>query len=293
MGIIKKILRKTASSYGYQLLSKEKYEPIDLTGEKFKSIWELVYLASGRDFIISVPLEDCRFFGITASIPTNKSANPFIKALMEHFELGITEYQESNLANFYANHQPKNIRERLELNISNSEYSSFKPAGLVLPWHSNSFDFYYKQTYLHEVAEGKQYNKKMKEHDGTKYFGPISSRKGQLEFDRLTKLFKKIKNEGYKKSVEKNGNVSADVLIDKERLAYVIKGGQHRVAVAAALGITEIPIKISPASLYDRKHLSCMPAVRRCYYTTEEAGVIFDRIFKGEQVSLIQDDTLT
>lgn len=65
------------------------------------------------------------------------------------------------------------------------------------------------------------------------------------------------------------------------------------MAVAAALGITEIPIKISPASLYDRKHLSCMPAVRRCYYTTEEAGVIFDRIFKGEQVSLIQDDTLT
>lgn len=101
---------------------------------------------------------------------------------------------------------------------------------------------------------------------------------------RLYLLYRSLRQHGYtpqrRPYLSGHGNIGGYILMnDSGQWCCMISGGQHRIAVAAALGIDPIPINLF--GIIRRKEANNWAQVRNGAFTVEEAQEIFDVIMSG------------
>lgn len=70
--------------------------------------------------------------------------------------------------------------------------------------------------------------------------GPVSRQKLYREKFRIHSLFERIKSEGYRPDL--HGHINGQFFVDGQSWSFVCCGGNHRLAVLAALGHKKIPV---------------------------------------------------
>ncbi|KZY61026.1 hypothetical protein A3742_02270 [Oleiphilus sp. HI0071] len=110
-------------------------------------------------------------------------------------------------------------------------------------------------------------NSDITENEGYGLQGPVSERKGEIEFNRVRKLYLNINRNGYRRN-HNDGDITAIAVLHKGEERFLISHGQHRAAVAAGLGFSHVPMKI--ISVYDTQHVEHWPQVFTNFWSPEE-----------------------
>lgn len=131
--------------------------------------------------------------------------------------------------------------------------------------------------------DNQAYGRDLGPEHGTVLNGPLSEEKARLELDRLRAITKSIRHRGYRP--ESAGHIPGHLMIRDSTWKVMIRNGNHRLAVLAALGRPNVSIVItsSVGNHPRRAEARSWPNVRRGVFTEEEAQFVFDRIFDGRQ----------
>lgn len=115
--------------------------------------------------------------------------------------------------------------------------------------------------------------------EGCKYFGPVSSRKGRIEYESLCRTFESIKFDGFKRDSGFDGDIGGFLLRRDEDYRLVVSYGHHRLAAVAALEYETIPAKIVHPVVVFRRDAPHWSQVKRGAWTQDEAVRCFDLLF--------------
>ena len=183
-----------------------------------------------------------------------------------HF-LRYYKYGKSELKKFYDNHQPKSIFEQhfipKEGNVNQRQ----------LPWVQLIKD--------QQIGEhGLNYK------EGHQAWGPVTSKKLNLEVRRLNKCLNSIKKQGY--LIQEGFPRGYFLVKSNEDWVFHIVGGKHRVATLIHLGWNIIPvsIEINWPLLIHQNNLDEWPGVVNGTYSKSEALEIFNAYFNNSKIKL-------
>lgn len=213
--------------------------------------------------------------------------HPFVKTLLEFAVNPALTYEDSTLHNYYQMYQPETVREVLLLGETSElgeELSAYPvPQYLpTLPWDPTI------ETYMRgEAGLGASH--------GNQGFGPVSDKKGELEFQRLIDTFLSIKTQGYQPKATGDGEITGYFVRHNDDYRFIIRGGLHRTAVLGALGYEAIRVTFYKGypRWVDTHRISEWPLVRQGYITAETALAITERFFtddgkeKARQIGLL------
>ncbi len=207
-------------------------------------------------------------FVIAARVANNKSN--CIKSIQNIFNL------------YYSCFEPKNAMEFLGFkDLKNPVLKNKPPWGSVFPWRYRSVESYQNAYETMALIENKAVGINNGIEDGWLFCGPCTQNKSLVEAKRIAYVVEQIKQFGYLRSDDSDGDVKATALInEKKEWRWLITGGNHRASGASAVGYKTIPIRVN--LVIDRNHVSYWPHVLDGTYTVEEALSFFDRIFNAE-----------
>lgn len=250
--------------------------------KEYDHILDVVYDNYGREKLITVPLKDCRFMHFHSYIAKPDSNSPFIQTTKDYLNGVVYTYEGSALEKFYSTFQPKNVQEALGLGeLANKTFAGMHPSSTILPWSSLTPEERFRGVNLIEITENLDSRKFMDASFGHKHLGPVHLEKGKLEFTRLTNITEIIKKDGFKWFKKAGKNINVTLLISNNKVCYSLVHGNHRVAALSALGFKKVVICLS-GMIVRREDASSWPAVRKGYYTEEEALLVFDKVFEGK-----------
>lgn len=114
----------------------------------------------------------------------------------------------------------------------------------------------------------------------TRLYGPVNKGYVNFEIDRLSNLLYSIEKRGYSENLS-DDPIRGYVLINEKQHRFVIKGGQHRVAILSALGFNKINVKWQPnwPRMILRNHYTWWPQVSDGSIADCDALDEFDRFF--------------
>jgi hypothetical protein len=112
--------------------------------------------------------------------------------------------------------------------------------------------------------------------EGYGLHGPVSETKGDIEFQRLVKIYKSIKAKGYDRT-HGDGDITAIGIEFNGQFRFCVMHGQHRVAAATALGFKTIPVNITKVVHY--REIRHWPQVYRGYWSEEQARKFIEHLF--------------
>lgn len=261
--------------HGYRF---QRISPLDLRLSE-KSPPELVFQHSKnlfRSLLVEVPLARCRSsLGVA---PDERHA--FVSTLID----GVPNtYEGSKLECYYRHCRPSTAAEVLGISPSDAPgFSQISPLSYLMPWYGGQPLEILARREIRMVEEAAEFGFDLANSDGLTHFGPVSPEKGALEIRRLGKLYRSMKEQGFIRSDAERGDVSGALLTDSTGAWCVYVGyGQHRIAVAAALGLKFIPIRIgSPA--VKREEVMYWHQVLEKRITPDGALAVFDRVMSGE-----------
>jgi hypothetical protein len=264
---------------GLRLVRKES-AVIDLRGETEDPI-TAAYRAGVRPFVIEMALADCRILPGLAFACVVGRGNPFIETLVD-FAAGRGDYESSPLPRFYRDWRPQSAADVLGLGDAVPGLAAAPPLGFVMPWASLTP----KQAEARWIglieADNREHGAGTDAAAGWKSWGPVSDVVGRLEYRRLIAVFESIRQGGYRRSDEDNGDIKAAVLCRGDAYAALVTAGHHRAAAAAASGMGTVPVRIDNA-LVRREDVRHWPNVRSGLYGEAAALALFDRLFEGRQ----------
>ena len=263
--------------------------PLNLTGTRDFDPLTSVYASGGHTILAKVPLARCRHFNWLAFPCTSESDSPFIRTLIEYQKGSCRSYSGSHLEDFYGSFKPRSAAELMGVEgIVCKNLVSAPPAGAPLFWRPESIDQNIAMWERIIAKDNNEQGARFGLAEGNSFYGPVSVRKGQLEFDRLIGIYENIKRLGYRVDYHGFNNIDAVCLISDKRNDWkclLASSGQHRVAALVALGHEDIVIQINSAEgtggLVRRADARHWPTVRAGYLTEAEAVGIFDRMFEG------------
>lgn len=208
--------------------------------------------------------------------------HPFVAALQEYEAGESSRYEGSVLKKFYEVHQPENAAEAyIGFQDAPEAYLSY-PAHLynLRPWVSmtlEQMDQYRRRAAERDNREHNSGQTVLSNKDGFKEHGPVSERKGQLEYKRLVKVYNSIKANGYDRS---QGHAYF-LMLQREKELRFMNGGQgvHRTAAMVALGYETIPAMFSKKYVVDVELVDYWPKVREGIWTCEQAEAYFHHLF--------------
>ena len=208
--------------------------------------------------------------------------HPFVETLVEYGKGKADCYEDSVLKVFYDNHQPKNAFEAM-LGFDNcpDQYKDY-PSYLyrLTPWEVKTPAKVMKIVRNFTREHNLDNNKKNMtlETDGYQYHGPVSMEKGQLEFERLTRIYKRLKKNGYDR---KMGHANFLVLKRGKDVRFLSHGpGNHRTAAMSALGYETIPGIFYEPSIIDIQMIEYWPQVKNGLWSIKQATDYFDHVFE-------------
>lgn len=166
-----------------------------------------------------------------------------------------------------------NPNETIGISKTDGFYSNIKHSlAFVFPWNLKSIE-----DALHLQLTGiKRENKQFGLHTECFLGRPnCSGKKITIEKDRIEQLSNSIKEKGYQ--IDFSNSIICSLMIYGNEWRYFINGGQHRGAILASLGYSQIPAKIK--AIINRDEVNDWQAVRDGIYTKQAALKVFDQIF--------------
>jgi len=216
------------------------------------------------DWVYSVPVAKL------AGRPTfgygPQSWHPFVAASTELLEDNDTPFERSILKRFYDTFTPRTIADAWRLEDP-GPLSDIPAATLFEPWRLSPppFNDPYAAAYP----------------SGTPLFGPLSRSAGEAEWRRLRGSVQSIATYGYQPDFFPRGRIRVTVLMSQGEQRYLVRHGQHRAAVLAALGHERIDVGIhlTDPSVVDEAEAHIWPHVRSGFLSPQRAVVMLRRYF--------------
>ena len=255
---------------------------------------EALYLSHRGSPVVNIPLSHCRGFEFVG-MPFAPETHPFVATLIRFAQSGESDYRTSPLCGYHRSFQPANAAEALGLPdaAASPGLAAAKPFAAVLPWWSNfgAFRFELREKAVLIEAESDYSRAGLQPQDAPTFYnlGPFSKELGDFEIIRLTRTFRAIQEHGFVRDDSPDGDIIGSVVVDDGGdFRVVLHGGQHRAAVAAALGMQSVPVRLFPvmsAPLIHRAEADRWPHVRSGLFSLDQALTVFDRIFAGVPAS--------
>ena len=205
--------------------------------------------------------------------------NPFVETLHE-YRAGHRTYQGSTLERYYENWQPGSAAEAL-IGFDNApEALSNAPSYALstLPWRSLTVEEVIQHVRGWSRSDNSEHGLEDFQIDvhGYKAHGPVSRKKGQLEYERTTSIYESIKRDGYDR---REGHVQIWLLKRGDDYLFINRGGYHRSVAMEALGYDAVPAVFKVPCVFDVKEARYWPQVRRGIWTKKQAISYVDHLF--------------
>lgn len=261
----------------------------DLSGTPDYHPMDAIYESRGQPVLLRASMARFLHYTWLAYPAGQDSESPFIRTLVEYARGQQNEYIGSTLEAYYRHFQPASAAALMGLeNPSCPRLAQVEPAGAVIPWQSDTPEQGVAYTQKRIRDENHENGGSFGYQDGESSYGPVSIRKGKLEFSRLTSIFDNIKSYGYCHDSHGQNNIMVTCLYSDvvQDWRLIIRAGQHRFAALAALGYPDVVVQLQSEGLggvVQRQDVAHWPAVRQGYLTQTEALNLFDRIFAGKQ----------
>ncbi len=170
--------------------------------------------------------------------------HPFVQAL---------DSGPERLADFYARFRPANLCEMYKLPAAGLAGETLPP--WELPWvmRRERFAPYGERGLLPE--------------DGVSFYGPTTARKIEMEYRRLRQTAESIGARGYQP--DRYRDIEGHLMTDGRETCFFVRGGKHRAAVLAWMGVDAIPVQF-------RRTWPLMIDSRACEHWPLVAGGVVD-----------------
>lgn len=241
------------------------------------------YLPSYRgSLVVKAKIEDARGLHV-AGFPFT-DAHPFVRAakagLTATDSVAAQEAIHDVLAGFYTADYPANGLEAVGLDANEAPGLVGQPAyACLLPWSPRDIEQTIKGRAIAMKEAGLQYGVSLSVNDGLTAFGPVTPPKLSLETARLFNLVQSVKRTGFTGFDAKNP-LKASALRCNGKTRWQIEEGHHRIPVAVAMGIKEIPIMVT--QIVRRSDAGLWPRVQDGTFHETGATKLFDRIWDGQ-----------
>lgn len=209
--------------------------------------------------------------------------HPFVATLREYAAGKSRCYGDSILKRYYEAFQPANGADAIVgFERAPEPFTEHPPhAYRATPWRSltvDEVDRNVREWSKEDVEEhGNAKQNWSLETDGFLYHGPVSDRKGQLEYQRLVDVYESIRTSGYNRFA---GHAHILLLRRDENIRFLNSGeGNHRTAAMAALGYKTIPAVFSRPHIVDVDMAEYWPYVRRGVWTQEQSEAYLNHLF--------------
>lgn len=208
--------------------------------------------------------------------------HPFVETLREYAAGGSDTYEGSVLRKYYEVCQPDSAGEAI---VGFQEFPEvFRECPSYLfdwtPWRSHDREEidrmirgWIREDYREHIGDGMSLDA-----DGSMAYGPVSLRKGRLEYQRLVAIYESLKANGYDRS---RGHAHFLLLRRGDSYRFVSKGqGNHRTAAMVALGHETIPAVFSEPYVIDVSMVDYWPQVRRGVWSRAQAEAYVAHLFR-------------
>lgn len=233
--------------------------------------------------LLEVKIQDCI---ILPGFKLNQNAPFYLAALKgiqyDNFDDSFNAVKY-DLNQFYSNFKPKNLVDWFQLtDTSNLKHFEIQPWGAILPWRArgvNSFIELIKNATINDnIKDGLKGGIEM----GWAYCGPVDQDKLHVEAMRITNLIYSIREKGYLRSNDHDGDIIATALINnKMEWKCLITNGYHRACVLAAFGYNSFPLRINLVIRQDE--VKFWPHVLDGFYSEIQAKHIFNKLFYANE----------
>jgi hypothetical protein len=182
--------------------------------------------------------------------------HPYVAALEQYRTDPRTSYGRSVLARLHAAYQPRNVQEiLLEGHRSDIEPLSSWPPQQILARNI------WTLTERHVRAVVLRSQRKRPPLDGTEernlapWYGPVDDEFGSRQLSRLVRTYESIRERGFRADLF--GHIEGFFLVRGDGYRFIVRSGNHRVAVLKTLGARRIPVRlvggVHPSTIdYDR-----------------------------------------
>ena len=209
--------------------------------------------------------------------------HPFVATLREYAAGNARSYKTSALRKFYETHQPSHAAEAIVgFDQMPGTYATYPPHLYRLaPWQSRNAEeadhSVRKWTQRHGREHGNSEQKWSFDADGFQYHGPVSTRKGELEYRRLVSIYETLRADRYRRLF---GHAHFVVLKRGGEYRFLNSGGgSHRTAAMSALGHSTIPARFRRRHAVDVARVAYWPQVQNGLWTIGEAEAYFHHLF--------------
>jgi hypothetical protein len=252
---------------------------------------EAVYGAGRFVPLVDVPVSVCRGFQYIGMPLAADGPHPFVRTMIEYQKGDCTTYVGSALERYHTSFIPASACEALGLSQStvSEKLLALRPLQAVLPWwpSEGATAFGSIETARNQIAR-RDYTlagHSGAEQPGVYQHGPFSAEQGQIEFNRLIKVYEAIRADGFRRDDSFDGDIRGVALVMSDgSYRIMLHCGQHRASALAALGHHTLPVRLtspSSASIIRRDDVEFWPYVRTGLFSREAALEVFDRIFAG------------
>ncbi|HTN08995.1 hypothetical protein [Agriterribacter sp.] len=227
---------------------------------------------------MDIPISKCRT-QLWNTLEERK--NPFVKTIIDYSKNKASDYGSAAIKVYYESYVPKNAGEVLRLS-DNDIFKQIPAYGYMLPWDNQNVAEIIKIREGDARRENNREGKSFGLSAGYTDFGPVSTAKGEIEFNRLVKVFENIKNHGYKENYYLNdGGIKGYFLTgDNDDWCFIIKAGKHRAYALSALGYQDIPVVVecNAGMIKQVNDLRFWPQVSNGVFSKNEACIVAGKI---------------
>ena len=244
------------------------------------------YLYGARPHIVDVSMDKCRAWGPIALPCRSDSGNPFVDTVAMVHRGKLNGYEDSPLRAYYESWAPDTMADLLGLQTTSGDdrLNRLSPAHYVFPWEGVDPESRHARRMVTIRSENRQHGLTMDSDGGHPHWGPVAYAKGDVEYRRLIGVYQSIQETGFWYRDPKGGTIGASaVLVRDGDWRVLIRKGNHRIAVLAAIGWTSVPIRFGDRqpSIIHRELVDVWPNVTSGLFTRVQALELFDRLFDG------------
>lgn len=271
--ILKSKIKKLLAMRGYELNHIVTKNPVFIN-----SPIDAIY--TKKDIVFNVEID--KVVNVI-QFPFSETGNhPFVNTLLEYSKDGNLKYEKSYLKSYYENFQPESLFDiYIEDENLDSKLRKYSPYYSMLPWELEKNKITIKERGL-SINHGSQ------------NFGPVSDKKGLLEFDRLISVYNSIDKNGYAigKGIsdynEDNNDINGYFLKKNDEYRFVVISGNHRMAALSALNYKKIRVKFNSnrPRVINFEDIDSWPQVKYGVVEKEIAALIFNGFFVKKKPSI-------
>jgi hypothetical protein len=248
----------------------------------------LRYAEVGAAVLVDAPL--AKGAGLLCFPLHEASPHPFVRAARSGSSADDVEGRVRDVpTRFYDRARPGGVRDRVDVDAGCAgSLRSAPPWGLVLPWEHWDVDELLTVKGVPEEAAAWRPGAPLPLGVPWAGGGPVQPGKLEEEVDRTAALLRSVQRRGYLRSSEPHGDIHAVVLHREDgEWRWLVRWGQHRAAVLAALGRESAPVRVDAE--VERAEVDLWPNVQRGVYSRAAALRTFDRVFDRELPPLYDD----